>query len=634
MLISLQASAAEFPWFKVRDSYQGFVEFIEGNQTTRNIYILPVLGIAGTAFYQDKPWGFSAPTSNTGLQIDENGDCYLNFKIHTNNDHLPDDFKQEVINHITGKGFSMAKYKNLSSANYLINFIKPQNIKVSLYIENKLFDSKVYSGILDGNFRDKFLVSFSNLNALRLGNFELKIEYDFPYQKFSSLSINIKEELLTKVKIDVFKELIQQSSSSSGGFFIWKWKQQTHRVIEKNRVNFEASNSDASDISIVYRDATPEMMERISTILGFYATTKAQLIEAHKAAYNAAMNNGNTNLGNLHKNYAEAVQADDISKSIDVLKAAAALSEGNLFMFLASGVAFSDAYSSSYSSFHGIKKVDIKTTATAAYNEVMINTVTSKFLGTGFKPVNLKDAINDAYRQKNVSIFNTPSYLPLYTTTWVEPFFQAVINSDLKTTKYLTTYFTPIAQVNAIREGTFNTALHIAAQNGNYELVEQLIKFGVNLKLKNRYIETAKDIAIEKGFTNIVSLLQAKENELGTVEVEFNLPPGHFLEAIHYYPLDLPYMPGLDNRDKVQIFTNKKITFKYYPGTYPISFYVYYTDPMGMRKSTEVSNIYRIKKTGTISYNENLIYSPLIQALSNGSKMYMGSMSDPVYIDY
>jgi len=638
LLTTFNVSAAEFPWFKVRDSYQGFVEFIEGNQTTRTIYILPVLGVPGTAFYQDKPWGFSPPNSNTGIEIDENGDLFLNFKIHTNNDHLPDDFKQEVINHITGKGFNTSKYKTLTTQNYIVNFIKPQNIKVSLFLENQLYETKDYNGILDGNFKDKFKITSNKLNALRLGNFDLKIEYDFPYQKFSSLSINISEQLVTKVKIDVFKELIQQSSSSSGGFLFWKWKEKTHRVIERNRINFDASNNSTSDISIVYRDATPEMVERINTVLGFYTLTKKDLLEKHNAAYNAAMG---TNLGDLHKKYHDAVEADDVSKSIDILKAAAALSEGDLFTFLASGVAFSDNSSYGYSSFHGIKRVNISSSSNSTYNEIMTNTVLAKFNGIAFKPSTLKDAINDGYRQKNAVIFNNPSYLPLYTSNWVNPFFQAVINKDIKTTKYLTTYFTPIAQVNSLWGNNSNTALHIASQNGDYEMVKELLNFGINPSIKNRYNETAEMIAIEKGYIEIANLIKSKENLKGAIEIEINLPMGYKLDAVSYSPLDYPYaqyinnnVQWIDNRDKFQTFTSNKVTVKYFPGLYPIFLTIFYTDPYGRKNMADISRIYKIKNSSIIKYTENLTVSPITQILTNDSKIYIGTMIDPIYIDY
>lgn len=633
LLSPMKTFAAEFPWFKVLDSYQGYVEFEEGSQTTRNIYVLPVLGLPGTAYYHNSPWGFSAPTANTGIEIGENGDLFLNFKIHTNNDHLPSSFKQDVINYIAGTGFNFSKYATVAHGNYLVTFIKPQQTKVKLFLDNEEFQTLTLSGILDANYNGKFRIPADKLNLIRLGKFDVKIEYDFPYQNFSSLAINIKEELLTKIKIDVFRELIQSSSSSSGGFFIWKWKQQTHRVVEKNRVNFDASNSNRTDISIVYRDATPEMLERINTVLGFYSTTKADLVKAHNEAYTKAMTSNNLALGDLHKRYIDAVQADDIGKSIDVLRAAAALSDGNLFTFLASGVAFSENSSSSYSSFHGIKRVNISTTSQIAYNEIMINTVNARLHSSGFKPANMAQAINDAYKQKNVSIFNIQSYQPLYTSNWVPAYLQAVINNDLPTIKYLTTYFTPVAQVNALNGNNQNTALHIAAQNGNIDIVKQLVEFGVNPKLKNRYEETPKDIALSKGFNSIAAYLQSKESNLGTARVRFELPQGFILESVHYYGLELPYMQGLDLRDKVKVFYTNNISFDYYPGMYQVSFFVNYRNPDGANQSSQITNIFKIKANSTINYTENLIFRPDIQSLTNNVTVYPGSMVDPVYWD-
>ncbi|MDF2193440.1 ankyrin repeat domain-containing protein [Paraflavitalea sp. CAU 1676] len=632
-LLSLRSHAAEFPWFKVMDSYQGYVEFVEGTQTSRNIYVLPVLGLPGTAYYHNTPWGFGAPTANTGIEIADNGDLFLNFKIHTNTSHLPSSFKQDVINYIAGKGFNFSKYATVAQGNYLVTFVKPQQTKVKLYLDNEEFETLTLTGILDANFNGKFRIPASKVNLIRLGKFDVKIEYDFPYQNFSSISINIKEELLTKIKIDVFREIIQSTSSSSGGFFIWKWQQQTHRVVEKNRVNFDASNSNKSDISIVYRDATPAMLDRISTVLGFYATTKQDLVKAHNEAYAKAMNSKNLALGDMHKKYIEAVQADDIGKSIDVLKAAAALSDGNLFTFLASGVAFSDASSSSYSSFHGIKRVNITTTSQLAYNEIMINTVNARLSTAGMRPPSMTQAINDAYRHKNVAIFNVQSYMPLYTANWIPAYFQAAINNDMSTMKYLTTYFTPIAQVNAINGNSQNTALHIAAQNGNVEMVKLLVEFGVNLKMKNRYEETARDIAVDKGFTAIADYLKSKESNLGSARVKFQLPQGFTLESVNYYGLELPYMEGLDLRDKVRVFNSSDISFDYHPGIYQISFIINYRNSYGVQQSSMITNVYKIRAGGLINYTENLIFKPEIQSLSNNATTYLGTMVDPIYLD-
>ncbi|RKE47103.1 ankyrin repeat protein [Sphingobacterium detergens] len=625
--------AAEFPWFKILDSYQGYVEFVEGTNTTRNIYVLPVLGLPGTAYYHNTPWGFSPATANSGIEIADNGDIILNYKIHTNNNHLPPDFKQDVINYITGTGFNFSKYANVSKGNYLVTFIKPQNTKVTLFIDHEEYKTTPITGILDANYNGKFRIPAEKANLIRMGRYEIKVEYDFPYQNFSSVSINISEEQLTKIKIDVFRELIQRSSSSSGGFFIWKWKQQTHRVVEKNRVSFDASNSNNTDISIVHRDATPEMEERISTVLGFYATTKADLIKAHNDAYSKAMNSKNTALGNLHKNYIDAVQTDDVGKSIDVLKSAAALSNGDLFSFLASGVAFSESSNSSYSSFHGVKRVNISTKSQLAYNDIMIKTVDAKLTSSGFKSDNLTQAFNDSYRQKNVAIFNVPSYLPLYTHNWVQAFFNSVTNKDIATLKYLTTYFTPIAQVNALNGSNRNTALHIAATNGDIEIVKELLRFGVNPMLKNRYEETAKDIALEKGHTLIADLIQAKENTKATARIKFELPKDFTFESIHYYGLDLPYLQGLDLRDKVKVFTSSDISFDYYPGIYPISFIINYKDQYGMSQSTIISNIYKIKAAAPINYTESLAFRTDINSLTNGSGVFIGSMSEPIYWD-
>ncbi len=600
------ATAAEFPWFKVNDYYEGFVEFNDGESTIRKIYVLPVLGTPGTAFFHDKPWVFGETSYDNGIDLVDNGDAFLNFKIITNNDCLPKDFKEKVLSYISGNGFNTSKYKTLNIDQYIVQFIKPQNIKVALSIDRKEFASKIYSGILGANYRDKFQIPEKYINEIRKGNYDLQISYDFPYQTFSSLTINIDEKMLTNIKIETYRQLFQQSSSVTNGFFFIKWRENTQRTIESNRVSMNATNENTSRIEIVSRDAKPEMEERINTMLGFATITKNQLIAQHTASMNYALNSNNMQLGDLHRKYIDAVKSDDLPSAFDVAKSAAALASGDVLSFIASGIAFSEAHSNTFSNFIGVKNIAIQSNASSTYNELSIATSKALYNSMGFKPESMKTAFDFAFNQRNSTIEGLgTSYIT--SIMWSTAFLNSVKNNDTISLKYLIKYFIPIAKRNAVTIDQGNSALHIAVAKENLNLIRLLLDFGVNSKLKNRYGETAEDIAIKKNRVDIVQLLNQNSSRSGKIEIEYSMPKGYKIQSISYYPLYLNNPNGTtDMMNNLNINSNK-FSIEYLSGLYGIGVMITYINSFGNKEVCYAPSVYKISQNMTINYREELI---------------------------
>ncbi|MNW07170.1 Ankyrin repeat protein [compost metagenome] len=56
--------------------------------------------------------------------------------------------------------------------------------------------------------------------------------------------------------------------------------------------------------------------------------------------------------------------------------------------------------------------------------------------------------------------------------------------------------------------GNGQTALHLAAQQGNIELIVLLLENGARIELKNVNNKTASDLAASKGYSDIAEILK------------------------------------------------------------------------------------------------------------------------------
>ena len=89
--------------------------------------------------------------------------------------------------------------------------------------------------------------------------------------------------------------------------------------------------------------------------------------------------------------------------------------------------------------------------------------------------------------------------------TRITPLFQAILSQDVSAVQKLL----PSGELNRPFAGTGNTPLHVAALNGYTNIVRLLLEQpGIDTTRTNNESKTALDLAREKGFTEIVLLLE------------------------------------------------------------------------------------------------------------------------------
>nr|WP_232046508.1 ankyrin repeat domain-containing protein [Sphingobacterium daejeonense] len=64
------------------------------------------------------------------------------------------------------------------------------------------------------------------------------------------------------------------------------------------------------------------------------------------------------------------------------------------------------------------------------------------------------------------------------------------------------------AEVNVLQSSRISP-LHLAAQQGNVDLIIILLEHGANIAIKNDFGQTASDLAAEKGYNEIAEILKA-----------------------------------------------------------------------------------------------------------------------------
>ncbi len=116
-------------------------------------------------------------------------------------------------------------------------------------------------------------------------------------------------------------------------------------------------------------DPDPELQAELEKVLGFSQTTQAALVAKHTAAANQTSSD---DLADLHSKYASAVAAKDIDAQIDVLKAVALLSAGDIMGFLANGLAFNKSSTSSNFNYYSSSNVTVDTAYEQNFNKTLI----------------------------------------------------------------------------------------------------------------------------------------------------------------------------------------------------------------------------------------------------------------------
>ena len=110
-------------------------------------------------------------------------------------------------------------------------------------------------------------------------------------------------------------------------------------------------------------------------------------------------------------------------------------------------------------------------------------------------------------RENETECATTDKTSGLKTSSEITPLLNAIISNDIPLVKKIIE--SAPGQINIIYSGNGNTPLHVAAFNGHTEIVRLLLaQPNIDTTILNQEQKTAFDIATEKGYTEISSLLK------------------------------------------------------------------------------------------------------------------------------
>lgn len=535
------APGREFVQFQNVFEFSGWVEFSPAEAVENRIMILPTLAGPLNRHWDPNPWGFNgwdlSNPDDRGVEIAENGDLILKYKLINDITSLPADFRSAVIQSNPG----------IPNRPYNVQFVQMNNVRVRLLVNDSVYAEHSFDPdvLLASNRIGEFRVPATSpvlWNAVRTGRYRLNLEYTFPWRSYRAVVLRYSNEQLSQARISVFRELVQRSSSSSSTFFFTTWRRRTHSVVERNQISSESSASSRETIDIYYEDPTPEMLGRVDELLGFVTITRDQVVQQHQAALTRALTNGNVQLADLHREYMQALQLDDKPAADRVLKALAALQTGDIATFLASGLAFSEAQASSFSRFYGTKTVQVHTNTDLTYSELMVSSIAKRYLVDVPPQASLDAAIVDARRRLNQRLLGVADPT---TQHWQRALLTAARNQDSSLLRYLFSGL-PELQNPRVTDGSRNNALHLLLQGPATPLVGDLsllVEHGVDPAARNRFGRTPVQLARQRGLERAEAILREYENARGDFRFTARFPDWMRIEQIAFSTVEDPTGP-------------------------------------------------------------------------------------------
>lgn len=514
LFISLfcSASAAEFGWFNV-SGFEGWAEKETANPTdNKKIYVLPRL-FGPTSFGQ---FGVNGPDTTKLLSISPDGSVVVKYHLSSNLKILPATFKEDVYKVISGSNPTTT-----ALANYSVEFVRPRNLSFHLVANGKEIQIKQLNNSLsESDYKNEFsAVAFDDesYSYIKNGNFKIEAKYSFPYQQFSSVTLNLSETSITNIQVETFKQVIQSSSSSGGSLFLFNWRNTYVRNIERERTSSNSSSSYSSNLSIVLRDPDETILKILDEFMGSAKLTKEKFLENHRLLSEKAFAQNNPKLGDISKRYIEAVQNNDEAAQIDVLKAAAALAKGDVLSFMAAGIRFSDNSVYGNSTYLGIFNATISSENRQNYSAILIKTLDASFYQSiedfGF----IGQLIYQLEERQNFELFGTALPTPQMLNGSLLGY---VKNNNL------------VNAVICLKKGADvnfsdflgDTSLIIATRNQNQKVVELLLKNGADPNLKNRDGENSLIVAENDNNASISSLLNQYKDRKGKISLKIKKP--------------------------------------------------------------------------------------------------------------
>lgn len=513
--------SAEFVWFNV-NGFEGWAEnSSETNTNKKKIFVMPRL------YGPDvQEFGMNTPDTTKLLVLKSDGSIVVKYQLRRDLNVLPSDFKRDVYKQIHNIENLTPAINNKIANEYEVQFATPKNLQFSLLVGGKILQtiktSSVTPAIVGAVYTNEFdgiAFDHENYSDIKNGQFKIEVKYLFPYAQFSSIDLNFVQSSHTKILVETFKQVIQQSSTSGGSFFIFDFRKTYVRNIEKERVSSNSSARYRSNLSITIREPDETILKILDEFMGATKLSKEKFIENHRYLTERAFAQNNPTLGNLSKSYVAAVERNDTAGQIDVLKAAAALAQGDVLSFIAAGVRFSDNSSSNNSTYIGGFRATIDSQSTENLSALIIRTADYEFTQLLDRFPSFEYLISQAESQLNFEVFRTVSPFPAQIDS---KFLESVRTNNINTATFC---LKKGASSNPDTYGG-DTPLLLATRNRNLKMVEMLLRVGSDPNLKNRDGEDPMIVAQNDNLTSILALLNQYKDKKGKISLLIKKPAG------------------------------------------------------------------------------------------------------------
>ncbi len=193
----------------------------------------------------------------------------------------------------------------------------------------------------------------SHFNRLRGGNYEVEVSYQFRDSHAGTITANYDFRQVMTEYVEQTQQTITKSRSS--GFSIFNVGSSRRSISQhvKSEDKSHASSDARTSTVIEMEDADPNLISQFESRF-FPELSKQKAIVEHTRAAEAAEQSQQPTLAKVHREYAQALMADNKEKELDSVGAAAALSSGNYAMFIAKGVRFNQSSAQQSNSFHRV----------------------------------------------------------------------------------------------------------------------------------------------------------------------------------------------------------------------------------------------------------------------------------------
>jgi hypothetical protein len=576
LLTTVNVFSAEYEWFQI-GKYNGWVE--TNSTSDKTIRILPFIVPPGSLYWSNAqdPVFYSVDSGTkprpTGITLTADNRIKFGYKLVSDNRYIDKNLPKNIERELN--------LPNGSLANHKIVFIKVRNVSVKMEVSGEVvnihnYDSKFTNGDLTNGFYFD-LSDYKSLSAIRSKDFRLIANYDFPFNTFSSIEIQLDKTILSNSWVQVFRKIVKKVRKTGGSFLGFSWGREVQRVYTEEQIDKGSSNSIKEKIQVVMKDPTSGQQERFNQLLGMIKSSSDEATKLHTNAKNAAIASGNLDLAKAHELYLDNIKAEinESEMSDELLAKLEKLTEDQVTTFLLSGLKMGSSSGSSYYRYQGSSSLSVNTTLKTEYKEYVIKSSEVSYSSINDPSVrpeqyNLNFLIQQARESINLSLFGVKWENEIYHNRWKAGFIKSLKNNDIENIKYCINLNTDVGgayfankDVNITIDNDKNTALHYASKIGNLEVVELLLKSGVNPRILNRHSETALDFAEENGNNSIITKLKEVSDYVGIAEVTINHPTAS-IKALY-----------LDSPSSIEKNTYKIVNsneFKWFFKSYPTSF--------------------------------------------------------------